>query len=57
MKILKDTLRHAPNAKEPGIFLKEILCPSDIIYKSTYSMCGELTSWGPSKTHMDMSIS
>jgi hypothetical protein len=27
MKILKDMLRHAPNAKEPGIFLKEISCP------------------------------
>jgi hypothetical protein len=27
MKILKDMLRHAPNAKEPGIFLKEIPCP------------------------------
>jgi hypothetical protein len=27
MKILKDMLHHALNAKEPGIFLKEILCP------------------------------
>jgi hypothetical protein len=27
MKILKDMLRHASNAKEPGISLKEILCP------------------------------
>jgi hypothetical protein len=27
MKILKDMLRHAPNAKEPGTSLKEILCP------------------------------
>jgi hypothetical protein len=27
MKILKDTLCHALNAKEPGISLKEILCP------------------------------
>jgi hypothetical protein len=27
MKILKDTLRHASNAKESKIFLKEILCP------------------------------
>jgi hypothetical protein len=27
MKILKDTLGHAPNAKEPGISLKEIICP------------------------------
>jgi hypothetical protein len=34
-------LRHAPNAKEPGTSLKEILCPLDIIYKLIYSMCGE----------------
>jgi hypothetical protein len=27
MKILKDMLCHAPNAKEPGISLKEIICP------------------------------
>jgi hypothetical protein len=27
MKILKDILHHAPNAKEPGTSLKEILCP------------------------------
>jgi hypothetical protein len=27
MKILKDMLRHALNAKELGIFLKEIQCP------------------------------
>jgi hypothetical protein len=27
MKILKDMLRHAPNAKELGIFLKGISCP------------------------------
>jgi hypothetical protein len=27
MKILKDMLHHAPNAKEPEISLKEILCP------------------------------
>jgi hypothetical protein len=26
MKILKDTLPHAPNAKEPETYLKEILC-------------------------------
>jgi hypothetical protein len=41
MKILKDMLRHAPNAKEPGTSLKEIICPWDIIYKSICSMCGE----------------
>jgi hypothetical protein len=27
MKILKDMLHHAPNAKEPETSLKEILCP------------------------------
>jgi hypothetical protein len=27
MNILKDMLRHALNAKEPGTFLKEIPCP------------------------------
>jgi hypothetical protein len=27
MRILKDMLCHAPNAKEPGIFLKGISCP------------------------------
>jgi hypothetical protein len=27
MKIPKDMLLHAPNAKEPGIFLKGISCP------------------------------
>jgi hypothetical protein len=27
MKILKDMLCHAPNAKEPRIFLKGIPCP------------------------------
>jgi hypothetical protein len=27
IKILKDMLRHAPNDKEPEIFLKETLCP------------------------------
>jgi hypothetical protein len=27
MKILKDMLRHAPNANEPGTSLKKILCP------------------------------
>jgi hypothetical protein len=26
MKILKDMLHHAPNAKEPEISLREILC-------------------------------
>jgi hypothetical protein len=40
MKILKDTLRHALNAKEQGIFFQVILCPSNIIYKSTYLTCG-----------------
>jgi hypothetical protein len=27
MKILKDMLHHAPNAKEPETHLREILCP------------------------------
>jgi hypothetical protein len=40
MKILQDMLHHALNAKESEISLREILCPRDIIYKSSCSMCG-----------------
>jgi hypothetical protein len=39
MKILKDMLHHAPNAKEPETSLREIPCLWNTIYKSIYSMC------------------